>query len=199
MTTNNFPSTTLGSIVNVTGIVGLLALILIILFFTIGQPFGTLNDIAIGLAAISSGVLALMSYIQRGSSSPLSLIALILALIGALVVVIGSVLVVSGKAGWYLAGLYMAAGNALIGVWLLEVNFSAQTNNSWPQGLVTFGLIVGFLMILGLFTVPGIFKRIDSWNAAPWYVNYIGQAGALGWLVLYPIWCILVGRSLPLK
>ena len=171
MSSTNFPSTALGSIINITGIVGLAALILIILFFIIGQPFGTLNDIAIGLAAISSGVLAVMSYIQRAPSSPLSLIALILALIGAVVVVIGSILVISGKTGWYLAGLYMAAGNALIGAWLLELNFFAQGNNSWPQGLVTFGLIIGFLMILGLFTVPGIIRRIDSWNAAPWVLK----------------------------
>jgi len=183
-----------------TGIAGLLGLIFIILFFTVGQPFGTLNDICIGLTAILGGVLAWMLYPGHHAHSPLlSLVALIIALAGALIVVVGSVLVISGTTGWFLAGLYMAAGNALIGLWLLGLNYSAQRGNFWPHSLVILGLITGVIMIIGLVVVPGIFKGIDSQAAASWVINYVGQASGVGWLMLYPIWCILLGRIFLLK
>jgi hypothetical protein len=197
MTTSNLSSSVIGWVSIATGIAGLLGLIFIILFFIIGQPFGTLNDICIGLTAIFSGILAWMLFAKHNEQSLLlGQVALILALIGALVVAIGSVLVISGKTGWFLAGLYMAAGNALIGLWLLGLNYSALQSNPWPHNLVVLGIVVGIIMALGLATIPGIFNGIDSWEAAPWYVNYIGWVGSLGWLILYPVWCIFLGRML---
>jgi len=200
MTTSNFSSFAIGWVAIATGVIGVLALALIILFFSVGQPFGTLNDICIGLTAILSAVLAWVIYPQYHAQSPfLSRVTIIVALAGALVVAVGSVLVVFKITSWYLAGLYMAAGNALIGVWLLGLNYSAQHSRIWPQSLIVFGLVVAGIMMLGLAATPGIFSRIDAWDAAPWYVNYVGQAGALGYLVVYPVWCILLGRFLLLK
>ncbi|TAK10672.1 MAG: hypothetical protein EPO32_14555 [Anaerolineae bacterium] len=197
MTIGSLSSVWLGWTAIATGSAGLLALLFIILFFTIGQPFGTLNDIFIGITALLSGILAWMLYAQHHAQSPrYSLIALVLALAGAVVVAIGSTLVVSGKTGWYLAGLYTGFGNAFIGLWLLGLNLSAQQTHPWPQNLITFGVVVGAVMTLGLLTLPGLLKGIDTWGAAPWYVNYIGQVGGLGWLALYPIWCVLLGRAI---
>lgn len=200
MTINSISSLSIGWVAIATGFTGLLALVFIILFFTIGQPFGTINDVCIGLTAILSGVLAWMYYPQFLTRFPLlSQVTLVIAFVGILIVVVGSVLVIFGFTGWYLAGLYMASGNALLGIWLLGLNYTAGHSNSWPHGLVIFGIIIGFIMVLGLAAIPGIFNRIDAWENAPWYVNYIGQVGALGWLVLYPIWCILLGSVFLLK
>jgi hypothetical protein len=129
----------------------------------------------------------------------LSLIALILASAGAIVVTIGSVLVISGKTGWFKAGLYIAAGNALIGLWLFGLNYSALNSSSWGLGLAVFGLIVGIIMALGLVSIPGIFSGIDSQESASCLFSYVGQAGGLGWLFLYPIWCILLGTIILLR
>ncbi len=52
MMANSFSSDMIGRVAIAIGISGLLGLVFITLFFTVGQPFGTLNDIFIGLTAI---------------------------------------------------------------------------------------------------------------------------------------------------
>jgi hypothetical protein len=199
MITSGFSTPTIAWLAIAAGVAGLLALAFIILFFTIGQPFGTLNDIFIGVTAVLGGALALMLYIENHAQSPLSSqIVLALALLGAIVVVIGTILVTFGVTGWYLAGLYTAAGYALIGLWVFVLSWSVHQSGDWPDGLAVFGLVVGAVMVLGMAGIPGIFKGIDAWDAAPWYVN-IGQVGGLGYLVLYPIWCVLLGRIILLN
>lgn len=200
MTTSNFPSLTVGWVAIATGVAGLLALAFIILFFTVGQPFGTLNDICIGLTAILSVVLVWMLYPGHHAQSPLlSQVTLVIAILGALLVMVGSALAISGVKGWFLSGLYMAAGNAMIGLWLLGLNYSALRDNFLPHSLVIFGLISGVILALGLVTIPGIFRGIDTQEYELTIVNYLWWAGSLGYLALYPIWCILFGRTLLLK
>jgi hypothetical protein len=178
-----------------TGIVGLLALVLLILFFTVGGPFGTLNDICNGLTGFLSGVLAWSLYMKLRIQP----IFLLLSSIGALTVALGSVLIIFDVTGWYLAGLYTSAGYALIGLWLLALNYSACPSNLGPHGLNNLGMIAGIIMALGLLMIPGIINRIDAWEAGPWYINYVGQLGSIGYFMLYPIWCILIGRALLLE
>src|SRR5574341_1575192 len=92
----------------------------------------------------------------------LSQIALVIAMFGAILVVVGSALAISGVKGWFLSGLYMAAGNGMIGLWLLGLNYSALQDNSLPHSLVIFGLISGVILALGLVTIPEIFRDIDT-------------------------------------
>lgn len=178
------------------GVVGVFAILTIILFYTVGQPFGTLNDISNGLLGILSGVLAVLLYTQIRAQSPvLSLIGLILALVGAVAVPIGSALVVSGRMGWFQAGYYTAAGFGLMGLWLAGLNSVVNQGSGWSQGLIVAGIVIGGIMALGLLAIPGIFSGVESWEASPWYVKYAGvSASSLGWLILYPVWLILVSR-----
>jgi uncharacterized membrane protein YeaQ/YmgE (transglycosylase-associated protein family) len=200
MTTSPIASSMIGWLAIATGITGFLALVFIILFFSIGQPFGTLNDIFIGVTALMSAILAGVLYAEHHAQSPLlSLFALIIAVIGALVVVIGSVLAISGRTGWFLSGLYMAAGNAMVGLWLLGLNYSALRGNSFPQSLAIFGIISGAVMALGLVTIPGIFRGVDTQEYELTIFNYIWWASSMGYLALYPIWCVLLGRFFLLK
>ena len=200
MFTNNFSLVTIGWVAIATGIVGLLGLAFIILFFTVGQPFGTINDYCIGLTAILSVVLVWMLYSRLHSQSPLlSQVTFVIAMLGALLVLVGTALAISGVKGWFLSGLYMAAGNAMIGLWLLGLNYSALRDNSLPQSLVIFGLMSGVILALGLVTIPGIFRGIDSQEYELTTFNYIWWASSLGYLALYPTWCILLGRILLLK
>jgi len=52
-------------------------------------------------------------------------------------------------------------------------------------------------MALGLAAIPGFFSDVDGWGTSPWYIKYVGlSASSLGWLVLYPVWCIWLGLTL---
>lgn len=182
----------IGWVAILTGAAGVLATLFLLLFFIMGQPFGTINDILIGVTAVLSVLLA-WHFFQHSlpQVSLLHWVALLAALVGAASVVSGSVLVISGRRGWYLSGLYMAAGFGMIGLWLVLTSWHGGTG---LQGLTgSLGMITGCFMLLGLLTVPGILRGIEAWEAAPWYVNYIGLAGSIGWLILYPGWCAWVG------
>lgn len=197
MTTVNFSPSAIAWVAIATGCVGLLAFAFIILFFTVGQPFGTLNDICIGLTAILSAVLVWMLYPGHHAQFPLlSKVTLVITIFGVILVVIGSALAISATSGWFLSGLYMAAGNAMIGLWLLGLSYSALQDNSLPHSLVVFGFICGVILALGLVTIPGIFRGIDSQEYELTTVNYLWWASSLGYLALYPTWWILFGRTL---
>jgi len=200
MTANNFSSLTIGWTAIATGVVGLLALTFIILFFTVGQPFGTLNDICIALAAILSVVLVWMLYPRYHAQSPLlSQVTLVIAMLGAILVMVGAALAISGVKGWFLSGLYMAGGNAMIGLWLLGLSYFALRDNSLPHGLVIFGLISGAILALGLVTIPGMFRGIDTQEYEMTIFNYVWWTSSLGYLAISPAWCIWLGRTLLLK
>ncbi|OGO66648.1 MAG: hypothetical protein A2030_10310 [Chloroflexi bacterium RBG_19FT_COMBO_50_10] len=200
MTTNQFPSLLISYVAIATGIIGTLALIFIGLMFSIGAPFGTLNDIFNGLLAIMSSVLAWMlySYFQK-LAVPVSPVLLILALIGTLLAIVGSVLVIFGFTGWFLAGLYTTAGFALIGVWLLVMSSGAWRSNSLPHSLIIFGIISGVIMAIGFTAIPGMIRGIDTQEYFPFTINSLWQLAFLGIYILYPIWCIWLGRILSLK
>lgn len=196
MTTNNFSTSTIGGVALGTGILVILAVLLLILMFTLSISFGAVNDVLNGIFGISSAVLGWMLYAEHRAKSPLiSHIALALAIVGAIVSIVGSVLILYGFTGFFLAGLYSGLGNALIGLWLVAFCYSMQRNDALHHSLILFGFFVGAFMALGLIGIPGILARIDSMAFMPWYL-YVALFGWLGTYVLYPIWTIWLGRNL---
>ena len=140
MTAINFSSRTLGWVAIAIGGVTLIGVVSLILFFTIGSFFGTFSDLCIASEAILSALLAWMLYPTHRTYSPrLSQFLLVAALVGALVAFIGSAFVIFDITGWFLAGLMNFFGNALVGLWLLGLNYIAQRRSTWQRRLVQFG------------------------------------------------------------
>jgi len=181
------PNSTIATLALTIATVTLAGLVLLILMFALKSgPLGTLNDICNGLAALLSVALALTLHSRFAHlNPPLASAALAAVLLGALLAVIGSVLVMSGRTGFFLAGMFTMTGYALIGLWL----FALMRGGVLPQPLMSFGVITGAVMLLGLAAVPSIFMRIDSFETAAWH-TWLGQAGFVGWAILYPIWCL---------
>jgi hypothetical protein len=184
-----------GWIAIATGVIGILALVSLMLFFAVGEPFGTINDSLSGLLGVASAVLAWRLYAEYHTRSPLlSQIGLVLALVGAAVAVVGSVLVIFRFTGWLLAGFYTGLGYAFLGAWLAIFCYTLLQESSFPHGLLTFGLVTGILMAFGLIGLLGFTAGIDSMTSMPWYLNlaYVGYLGS----ALYLIWAIWLGRVL---
>lgn len=196
MTTNHIPFSTTGWIAIATGISAILAILFLILMYTVNQSFGWINDVFNSVIGILSLVLAWMIYVEFQSRSPLlSQIALALALVGAIFAIIGSVLILFGFTGFVLAGWYSSIGFALVGIWLVISCYGLFRNDVLPHNLIIFGMVVGVCMAIGLIGLPGIFSKTDSMDSMPWYL-YIAFFGWLGTYLLYPIWTIWLGRAL---
>jgi hypothetical protein len=196
MIASNLKSSTVGWMAFATGMASTLATLLIILFFTVGGIFGTLNDICNGVAGILSGVLVWMLFTKfQHSISFFHRIILILTLIGSVAVVVGSILILFDFTGWLLAGWYTTVGNALIGIGLLAFNDSVRRTNLLPRNVATFGLLTGAIMAVGILALPGILMGIDSMEFSNWFLN-LGFLSYVGTYLLYPIWTIWLGRIL---
>ena len=177
------------------GVVVVVGLIAMILFFTIGGFWGPLNDLSIALEALLSAALAWMLHPMFRSQSPkLSQAMLAVAIVGGLVASLGSACVMLSITGWFLAILITSLGYALLAVWLFVFNHHARLHDSLPRGLTRMGQIAGATLMLGFLNIPGILNRIESPADASWLTS-ISMVGALGWILL-PIWSIWLGRVL---
>jgi hypothetical protein len=194
MTRRSFSTATIGWAAIATGVAVILAVIFITLMYTVSMSFGVVNDVFNSVIGITSLILAWMLYPEHHARSPvMSQLALILAAIGAISTIVGSVLIIFDFTGFVLAGWYTALGNALIGLWLASFCYAMQRGDKYPHNLVTFGLVVGIIMALGLFSIPGILTGVDSMDSLPWYL-LAGFLGFIGTYLLYPIWTIWFGQ-----
>jgi hypothetical protein len=199
MTTNNFSSVTTGWIAIATGVSAILAIVCLILMYTVNQSFGRINDVFNSIIGITSVLLAWRLYAEYHARSPLvSQIALALTVVGMIFTIIGSILIIFGFTNFVLAGWYSSIGYALIGFWLAGFCYAFLHGDALPHNLVSFGVVVGVFMAIGLLGIPGILAGIDSMESMPWYL-YVAFFGWLGTYIMYPIWTIWLGRYLLLK
>jgi hypothetical protein len=194
---NPSSAATIGRLATAIAVVALLGLICIALFAAIGGPFGTLNDICVGLGGVLSGGLAWLMYPTTRASAPrLSQFALGASWVGAALCAGGSGLVIFNVTGWFLAGLVTTFGYSLIGLWLLATNRSAARTAALPGRLAHFGIVAGGVTAGGLLALPGILTRADAAGSAPWFASASLYVGGLGWSILYTVWCLWLGRLL---
>ena len=165
-------------------------------FFAVGDPFGTVNDVGNAVLGLLGALLAvrLGRYGPARTGRLRSTVAAGLAVAGAAVTVVGSWLVISGATGFFLAGLVSSVGFALIGLWLVELNVRLGST-VWPRRMSRFGIATGVFMAVGFLTLPGIAMGLDDMAAAPGWI-WIGYLGWLGTYVLYPAWSFWLGRTL---
>jgi hypothetical protein len=172
------------------GLAGLLALVALGLFFTIGQPWGTINDLLLIITIGALPVLMLAFWELGGlTPTPLALTAQVLGWAAAatwcgthLLFVLGVVDIdydSSAASGAYLVeslalvyiGLWIAGAALLAGPWLTAIRWS------------------GVLLGLGI-AVYGIGTIVSGAGGVLTYV------GAVAYLLLFPIWGLVMGAFL---
>ncbi len=189
---NNLNSKIIGQFLYTIGIISVLAFIFLIIFF-IGYfqdiPsiifFGPLNDIFGSLEAILSAVLATVLFFSNSKRWIwLNLIGVALSWTGAFIVTLDSLMaggIIPNNTGAILSIKYafpllltthdIHFGFGFIGVWLVIIVVQAFQSKAWPKHLTGMGFFTGIIMIFG----------------------FAGNS-PLGFVILYPIWCILLGR-----
>jgi hypothetical protein len=161
------------------------------------RAFRGLDDALVGVAAILGAGIAMLYFPLMSVQEPqLGLVGLGLAVLGAFTVAFGSALALTGAASWFAAQLRVSTGNACLGMWLIILNRWGDATDTLPNPVITMGMFAGAVMLLGIAAVPGLLMGSTTERNAPWISRYIGRAGNLGALLLYPLWCIWLGRSL---
>jgi hypothetical protein len=157
-----------------------------ILFFTVGQPFGTIQDAASALQVFLMLPVQLVLYSSFQSYAPaLSLLATVVGMIGVLVASLLQVLLVFRVVHFERTiGTVLAAGGAL-GVWLVVMNGLALAGGAYPDGLAWSGIIAGggyLLLVIGF------------WLGGQRHPLFWG--GSLAAVAGYAVWAIWLGRVL---
>lgn len=198
MNTFTFQSRTIGWTAIITGAVGISTLIFGLIFTIAGDivpVFYGLNDLFNLIMALMSAVLAWMLYSRfREKMTPFHGGLLILVLVGMVLAIIGFWMIAIKHTGYLQSGWYTNTAYALIGLWVIGLNYTAWQNDILPRGLSLFGIIVGVVMALGFSAIPGMLRNIDSTDFMSPLLYAIWNNSIQGWILLYPIWCILLGR-----
>jgi hypothetical protein len=180
------------------GVVGLLSWLSLIVFFIVGDPFGTFGDVGNGALGLLSGALAVTLRPAAVAPNPgMKVLASSAAVLGAAIAVVGSVLILWDITGFYLAGLVSGLGFALIGVWLVAFNrwMADDVRQRCPRRLPMVGIVAGAIMAVGFINIPGVVWGLDDMEKAPVWI----LAGGVNWLgtyVLFPVWSIWFSRAL---
>ena len=168
---------------------GLLALVTIGLFFWLGQPWGTINDLALLVMTAALAPLMLAFWELGGlTPTPLALVAQISGWIAVLAwCVVQALLIVGVQSFDYeeaaTGGLAVeAVALVVIGLWIAGANLLA---GSWLNTIRWFGLVSG----LGFVLLPiGLIMG---------GVNHpLTYAGGVGYSIAFPVWAFLMARHL---
>lgn len=197
---NGFTSKVTGWLAVLAGIMGTLAIVTLFLFF-VGlfqnidslSFMGGLNDRINALTGFLSAPLASVMHPALQRRAPrLSLVLLIGVWVGACAITYGSWLIITGRADVELSSYYYLFGNGLIGIWLYMLNRFASQQAVWPRNLTRLGLIASVLMMIGLLNFYGI---LLGWDGNDFSSLLLGTGiSYLGIGILYPIWCLRLGR-----
>jgi hypothetical protein len=167
---------------------GLVALVTIALFFAVGQPWGTLNDIALLVMTLAIAPVMLGSY-ELGGVTPLWPARLSLAT-GIAAILVWSVIQTAMIAGLVTFDYDRGA----TGAFLVE-NLALILIGGWLTGapLLAGPWLPGRLKLLG--AVGGLGFILTGAGLILGGLNHpLTYAGGIGYQVLFPIWAYLVAR-----
>ena len=171
---------------------GLVALVSIGLFFWVGQPWGTFNDLSVVVMTLALAPLMLAFWELGGlTPTPLALAAqasgwiAVLVWCGVQALMIRGVLAFDDHSGAMGALAIEAVALVVIGLWVAGANLLAGPWLSWMRWTRWLGVLSG----IG-FVVLGIGLLLGGVNHSLAYV------GGIGYQIVFPIWAFLMGRLL---
>ena len=168
---------------------GLAALVTIILFFWMGDPWGTLNDLALLVMTAAIPVLMLAFWELGGlTPTPLALVAQVSGWIAVIVWCVVQALFIAGVVDFdyehAATGALAIESVALIviGLWIAGANLLA---GPWLNTIRWLGLAAG--LGFALLPVGMLLGGVD---------HPLTYAGGIGYTLVFPVWAYLMGRHL---
>jgi hypothetical protein len=168
---------------------GLVAIATIILFFVIGQPWGTLNDTALLVVTAAIPPLMLAFWELGGlTPTPLALVAQVSGWIAVVVWCVVQVLMIAGLLTFdyehaATGGLAVeAVALVIIGLWIAGANLLA---GGWLSSIRWLGVVAG----IGFVLLP-IGLILGGVN------HPLTYAGGIGYSIILPVWAFLMARHL---
>jgi hypothetical protein len=173
----------------IAGVAGIVALVTIVLFFAAGQPWGTVNDVALIVMTAAIPFLMLAFWELGGlTPTPLALMAQVSGWLAAAVWCVTHLLFVLGVVDidytMPATGAFAIESAALIviGLWISGANLLA---GSWLSALRWLGVATGLGVVL--FAVGTLIGNKDSLPVL---------VGGVAYLVLLPVWALVMGLYL---
>lgn len=174
---------------NVAGVAGIVALVTILLFLAAGQPWGTINDIALIVMTATIPFLMLAFWELRGlTPTPLALLAQVSGWLAAAAWCVTHLLFVLGVVDldytMPATGVFAVQSVALIviGLWIAGANLLA---GPWLSALRWLGVTTGLGVVL--FAAGTLIGDKDSQPVL---------VGGVAYLVLLPVWALVMGLYL---
>lgn len=183
------------------GILGALAVILIFIFFAVGEPFGTLNDITGLVWGLTLAPLTYVFFQRAVPRTPSATIAFGVGLIGCVAFVVLQLLLILRIITFVQQYAPLTLAYSLIGVWMILVSRAARRARSLARILAWFGIAIGAMWVLTsvLTWLGGPIPSDISALANPSKINPLLLFSFISFFFAYiaqPIWALWLGRVL---
>ncbi|HET6745327.1 MAG TPA: hypothetical protein VFH90_05675 [Candidatus Limnocylindria bacterium] len=170
----------------VVGVAGFVAMITIILFFSAGQPWGTISDLAL-LVMTAAIPFLMLAFWELGGLTPTPLA------------------LVAQASGWFAAGAWCATQLAFV-IGVLEIDYTMPATGAFAIQALT--LIVIGLWIAGANLLAGPWLSALRWLGVVTGLGVVLYAaatladdkdsplvlaGGIAYLVLLPLWALVMG------
>lgn len=170
----------------VSAIATILGLVTLIIFFSLGQPWGTINDLTSVVLALSLlPVVLALHRLHRHNAPTISLAILIVSILALLVVVLFQLLLVSGTITFAQTAVIVPLAFGVFGAALAVYSGFALMDGFLPRPLAWLGIAagVGYVVVIVGFILGG-------------QEHPLAVIGGLMAVILYPIWAIWFGRMI---
>ncbi len=168
------------------GILTILGLVTLILFFSRGQPWGTINDIISVILALSMLPVLLVLYSLHQLDAPgVSLVTLVVGILAMLVAMLFQIGLIFKVITFAQTSIVVPAAFGLLGIALMVFSYRAYASGTLPPGLVVLGIVAGAGYVL---TIAGFLLGGEQ--------HPLTGLGGLTAVISYPIWAVWFSRLL---
>ncbi len=164
----------------------ILGLVTFIMFFTLGQPWGTINDLTSVVLALSIlPVLLVLHHLHRLDAPIISLATFVISFFAMLVALVFQTLLIIRVMAYAQTAVVVPVSFGLFGAALMVYGYLARAIGSLPRRLALLSILAGAGYVV---VIAGIILGGQE--------HPLAAIGGLTAVICYPIWAILFGRIL---